>query len=191
MTAPMTSSSQPSRYSKVAITLHWMIAALIIGLIVFGMLMTKDWMPQRFAIYQWHKSFGILVLVLSVLRLIWRFTHKPPALPSGMPAWEMLAAKLTHIGFYVLMIGMPLLGWAMISASKLPIENQLFYLIPLPDLPGVSPSEAAEARFKALHDLGAKLIILLFLLHVGGALKHHFIAKDGTLARMIPALRRD
>ena len=108
-----------------------------------------------------------------------------------MKGWEVFAAKVTHIGFYALMIGVPLLGWAMVSASLLPIENKLFYLIPLPDMPGVSASEALEARLKLLHEIGAKLMILLLILHVGGALKHHFIAKDGTLARMIPALRQE
>lgn len=167
-----------------------MIAILILSLILFGFLMTQEWMPQRFKIYQWHKSFGILVLVLSVFRLAWRSTHKPPKLPQGMKNWEVIAAKITHIGFYALMIGVPLLGWAMVSASTLPIENKLFYLIPLPDVPGVTASEAAEGRLKSLHEIGAKLILLLFVLHVGGALKHHFIAKDGTLARMIPALHK-
>lgn len=151
--------------------------------------MTQEWVPQRFTIYQWHKSFGILVLVLSVFRLFWRLTHKAPALPDGMKNWEVIVAKLTHVGFYVLMIGVPLLGWAMVSASRLPIENQLFYLIPLPDMPGVPPTDLAEARLKTFHEIGAKLILLLFVLHVGGALKHHFVEKDGTLARMIPALR--
>jgi cytochrome b561 len=178
------------RYSKVAIALHWTIALLILSLIAFGFLMTQEWVPQRFTIYQWHKSFGIMVLLLSVFRLMWRLTHRPPALPAGMKSWEIIAAKITHIGFYALMIGVPLLGWAMISASRLPIENELFYLIPLPDLPGVAASDAVEARLKSLHQIGAKLILLLFVLHVGGALKHHFVAKDGTLARMIPRLAR-
>lgn len=183
--------ARPDTYSRVAITFHWAIAILIISLVIFGMLMTKEWMPNRFAIYQWHKSFGILVLILSLGRLIWRMMNPPPTLPDGMKGWEVFAAKLTHIGFYVLMIGMPLLGWAMISASKLPIQNELFYLIPLPDLPGISASEALENRFKFLHETGAKMIVLLFILHVGGALKHHFIERDGVLARMIPALRKD
>ena len=147
-------------------------------------------MPQRFKIYQWHKSFGITVLLLSVFRLVWRLTHKPPALPEGMKGWEVIAAKITHVGFYALMIGVPLLGWAMVSASTLPIQNELFYLIPLPDMPGVSASKEAAERLKSFHEIGAKLILLLFVLHVGGALKHHFIAKDGTLARMIPALKK-
>jgi len=163
---------------------------MILSLIAFGFLMTQEWMPQRFKIYQWHKSFGIVVLLLSLFRLMWRLTHKAPALPDGMKGWEIMAAKITHIGFYGLMIGVPLLGWAMISASKLPIENELFYLIPLPDMPGVTASDAVENRLKLLHEIGAKLILLLFVLHVAGALKHHFVEKDGTLARMIPALRR-
>ena len=186
----MASTATP-RYSKVAIALHWTIAILIISLLIAGMLMTQEWMPQRFKIYQWHKSFGITVLLLSVFRLIWRLTHKPPALPDGMKRWEVVSAKITHVGFYVLMIGVPLFGWAMVSASLLPIENKLFYLIPLPDMPGVSASEAVEARLKLFHEIGAKLIILLLVLHIGGALKHHFIAKDGTLARMIPGLARE
>ena len=88
------------------------------------------------------------------------------------------------------MIGVPLMGWAMISASTLPIENELFYLIPLPDLPGVSASKDLEMTFKQFHEIGAKLIILLFFLHVAGAVKHQFVAKDNLLARMIPVLRK-
>ena len=94
-------------YSRIAIILHWLIALTIIGLVVFGLLMTHDWMPNRFVIYQWHKSFGVVVLGLSMFRLIWRLTHRPPALPNGMKPIEIFLSKLTHIGFYVLMIGMP------------------------------------------------------------------------------------
>lgn len=184
-------STQSNHYSKVAIILHWMIAIMILSLIAFGFLMTQDWMPQRFTIYQWHKSFGIIVLLLSLFRLAWRLTHRAPALPDDMKGWEIAVAKLTHIGFYALMIGVPLLGWMMVSASPLPIENKLFFLIPLPDVPGVEASKSATERFKDFHEIGAKLILLLFVLHVGGALKHHLIEKDGTLARMIPRLRRD
>jgi len=159
-------------------------------LVLFGWLMTKDWMPNRFTIYQWHKSFGIVVLLLSICRLIWRMLNAPPALPSHMKNWEKLASKVTHVGFYVLMIGVPLLGWAMISASTLPLENELFYIIPLPDLPGLKPSKGLEMQLKEFHELGAKLILVLFVLHVGAALKHHFITKDNVLSRMVPWLGR-
>ena len=171
-------------YSRIAIILHWLIALTIIALVVFGLLMTHDWMPNRFVIYQWHKSFGIVVLILSVFRLIWRLTHRPPALPSGMKPIEIFLSKLTHIGFYVLMIGMPLLGWAMISASTLPIENELFYLIPLPDLPGVSESKTLEITFKQFHEIGAKLIILLFVLHMACLLYTSPSPRDKRQSRM-------
>ena len=172
------------RYTRVAVILHWMIALMIISLIVFGILMTKEWMPQRFEIYQWHKSFGIAVLVLSVARLLWRLTHKPPALTVPMPTWQKTASHTTHGLFYVLMFAMPLLGWAMVSASPLPIPTVLFGLIPLPDLPGITESDASYERFRWLHDMGARLFIALIFLHVGAALKHHFIDRDGLIGRM-------
>jgi len=107
------------RYSKVAMILHWIIAFMIVGLIIFGFLMTNPDTPNRFALYQLHKSFGICVLILSLMRLLWRLTHKPPPLPDGMKPYEIAAAKFTHIAFYVIMIGMPLLGWAMVKPQPI------------------------------------------------------------------------
>jgi cytochrome b561 len=181
-----TSVPKLNRYNTVAIVLHWMIALLIIGLIVFGLLMTQEWVPNRFVIYQWHKSIGIAVLVLSVMRLFWRLTHKPPALPTTMPKWQHLASHATHGLFYGLMIVMPLLGWAMVSASELPIPTVLFGLIPLPDMPGVPEADVVASRFRLLHEIGAKLFIALIVLHIGAALKHHFKDRDDVLRRMAP-----
>lgn len=146
--------------------------------------MTKEWVPNRFALYQWHKSFGILVLVLSIFRIIWRLGHKPPALPDHMPGWQKTVSHMTHGLFYGLMIGMPLVGWAMVSASNLPVPTILFQILPLPDMPGVMESEATYKRFQWLHEAGAKLFIALILLHVGAALKHQFFDRDGVLSRM-------
>lgn len=185
----MAASRHSDRYTRVAVALHWAIALCIIGLIVFGLLMTKEWMPNRFVIYQVHKSFGILVLVLSIMRLIWRLTHRPPPSPATMPNWQKMASYATHWAFYALMIITPLLGWAMVSASTLPVPTVLFWLIPLPDIPWIEESKALADRFKALHEIGAKLFIALILLHVGAALKHHFKDKDGVLARMMPWLK--
>jgi cytochrome b561 len=178
------------RYSKIAIAFHWAIALMIIGLIVFGILMTNPETPNRFMLYQLHKSFGVTVLILSVLRLLWRLKHKPPALPDGMKAWEVAAAKFTHIAFYAIMIGMPLLGWAMVSASPLPIGTELFWTVPWPDLPLIPESKELEDVFKGLHENIGKLTIVLILLHVGAALKHHFVIKDSVLARMVPFIKR-
>jgi len=180
-------------YSRVAIILHWMIALLIISLLVFGTLMTNPETPNRFVLYQWHKTGGIMVLLLSVLRLIWRLTHKAPPLPQGMKSWERLAAKGSHTGFYVLMIGMPLLGWAMVSASPLGIPTKLFGSIPWPHIPFLANLEVKEPIAKKLtqaHHLGGKLMIGLIVLHIGAALKHHFVNKDNVLARMLPFLGR-
>jgi len=174
------------RYNKGAIVLHWTIALLIIGLILLGLLMTQEWMPNRFAIYQWHKSIGITVLVLSVARLLWRLGHRPPPLPDTLPSWQRTASHLTHGAFYALMFAMPLLGWAMVSASELPIPTVIYGLITLPDMPGVSESKAMAERFKLLHEIGAKLFIGLIFLHVVAALKHHFADRDDVLGRMAP-----
>lgn len=177
------------RYNKGAIVLHWTIALLIIGLILFGLLMTQEWMPNRFAIYQWHKSIGMTVLVLSLARLLWRLGHRPPPLPDAMLGWQRRASHFTHGAFYVLMFAMPLLGWAMVSASDLPIPTVIYGLMTLPDMPGVSESKAAAERFKFLHEIGAKLFIALIFLHVGAALKHHFADRDDVLKRMAPLVK--
>jgi len=163
---------------------------MIIGLIVFGVLMTNPETPNRFALYQLHKSFGIMVLILSGIRLLWRLTHKPPALPDGMKPFEIIAAKFTHITFYVIMIGMPLLGWAMVSASPIPIPTRIFDIIPWPNMPGITRNEATAEFFKMLHHNIGKLTIALIVLHIGAALKHQFINKDGLLTRMFPRRHR-
>jgi len=159
--------SKSERYSKVAIGFHWLIALMIIGLIIFGILMTNP-----------------------VLRLLWRLGHKPPALPDGMEVWEIAAAKFTHIAFYIIMIGMPLLGWAMVSSTELVIPTKIFNTIPWPDMPGLPRDRALSDIFKNLHHWIGKATIALILLHIGAALKHHFINKDNILGRMIPFLRR-
>lgn len=159
---------------------------MIISLVVFGLLMTQEWVPNRFTLYQWHKSVGITVLALSVGRLIWRLTHRPPALPTTLPRWQSMASHATHGLFYILMISMPLLGWAMVSASELPIPTVLYGLIGMPDMPGIPESDVVAGRFRLLHEIGAKLFIALIILHVGAALKHHFKDRDDILRRMAP-----
>lgn len=187
-------ASQGERYTKVAIILHWVIALMIIGLIAAGILMTKlePYSSLQVNMYQIHKSFGITVLLLSLVRLIWRLTHKPPALPDHMPGWEKLAARFTHVAFYLVMIGMPLLGWAMVSVSPLNIPTKLFFTVPwphLPILPGIENKKEVEEVFKFLHANIGKATIVLILLHVGAALKHHFKEKDIVLTRMLPWIK--
>ena len=179
-----------TRYSKVAIALHWLIALLIIGQLAGGkIMMAMDGSPLKFELFQLHKSFGIVILLLSLLRLGWRLTHKAPPLPNTMPPHEKLAAKISHIGFYGLMIGIPLAGWAMVSAAPIRITTKLFDVVKWPDMPLIERSETMEKIFAQTHEIMSTLIIILLLIHIGAALKHHFKDKDDVMTRMVPRLK--
>jgi len=185
------------RYTAVAIALHWILAVLLIGMVFFGWYM-EDLREGLFAgtvsvdavqqAYNLHKTTGMLVLILSLLRLGWRLTHKTPGMPEGMKSWEKLAAHATHWAFYGLMIGMPILGWISASASELP--SFLFNNpdLPLPRLP-VPQSEGLHEVSGSIHGAGGWPILILFGLHVAAALKHQFVDRDGLIARMIPVLK--
>lgn len=178
------------RYTRTAIVLHWMIAVLIIGQLCGGKLMM--WLeptPLKFELFQLHKSFGFIILGLSLLRLGWRATHKAPPLPDNLKPWERRAAKLTHVGFYALIIGLPLSGWIMVSASTPKITTKIFKAIKVPDVPFIPRSDLAETITKTTHEVLAIAIFGLLLLHIGAALKHHFVLKDDVLARMMPWIK--
>ena len=184
-----------ARYSSVAIVLHWAIAILILGQIAGGLYMhgLPSTSPAKFTLFQLHKSFGLSVLALSLFRLGWRFTHRPPALPTAMPNWQKLAARATHWGFYALMILTPLAGWAIVSVSPTEIPTKWFGIIPIPHLPffdGVADRKGVEDILKERHEMLAFMILGLLVLHVGAAMKHLFINEDGVVASMIPPRKR-
>ena len=180
----------PARYGAVAMTLHWLIAAAIIGLLIVGKYMhgLPNTNPDKFALYQLHKSFGITVLALSLLRLGWRFTHPAPALPAAMPAWERWAAHGMHFALYAAMIGMPLSGWARVSADPIGIPTLYFGTFEVPHLPFGADRDLSYL-FHEMHELGGNLLILLLVGHVAAALKHHFWDRDDVLKRMLPGTR--
>jgi cytochrome b561 len=172
-------------YHPLAVALHWLLGLALVGMFVMGLYMTDlPFSPQRLKLYNWHKWAGALVLTLSFVRLVWRLTHRPPALPvhieAGMPAWQRVAHHATHAGLYVLFFATPLLGWAYSSAAGFPIV--LFGLVPLPDF--VPVSESLAEALKPLHKFSAQAMAALVLLHVAGALKHQLIDRDGLLRRM-------
>lgn len=182
------------RYTKVAITLHWLIAISILGLLAIGLTMeNKDIYPQnvQFQLFQFHKSLGLSVLVLSVARLLWRLLHKPPALPAEMPAWEVFAAKATHWAFYGLMFAIPLTGWALVSTSSWGLPTIWFGLFEWPHLPldFLGNKESVNDASGDAHELLAYLLMALLAMHVGAALKHYVWNRDNVVSHMIPILK--
>lgn len=179
------------RYSTVAILLHWAIAlAIVLQIILAGRMEGRT--PTAFAITQLHKSVGITILLLTLIRIGWRLVNPPPPMPATMAPWERVLARITHAGFYVIMLGMPLTGWLMVSASRIEIPTLLYGVVPWPMVPGIPElAPAAKKMWHAFalnaHHLGAKLIYVLLALHVAGALKHQLFSKDEpVLARMAP-----
>ena len=169
-----------ARYGGVAILLHWLLALMIVGAFGVGLYMADlPVSPSRLKLYSYHKWAGITILALSALRLLWRLTHRPPADPP-MPAWQARAAHATHGLLYALFFIVPLVGWAYSSAAGFPIV--WFGVLPLPDF--VPVDKALAEAIKPWHQRSAMLLAALVLLHVAGALKHHWIDRDGLLRRM-------
>lgn len=181
-----------SRYAVVAIILHWLIALAIVAQVSIAWRMGGKPTPQSFALIQLHKSIGISILAFSIVRLGWRLTNPPPKEPAGLATWERVLSQVVHWGFYVIMIGMPLTGWLMVSASKTAIPTVLFWSVPLANLPGIDRlTPAAKAMAHAIGENGHSLLAWgiygLFVLHVGGALKHQvFDRSPPILPRMAP-----
>jgi len=185
---PITSSTS---YGTVAKTLHWLIAAAIVTMLVIGWTMTSlpRNNPHIFALFQWHKSIGITILLLSLFRLGWRLMHPAPPLPAGMPAWEKFAARATHVLFYVLIIGMPLTGWVIVSTSPFNLPTMLYGIIPwphLPVLPDLANKKEIGHTFGDVHGILAYIMAGLLVLHVAAAHKHHWFDRDDVLTRMAP-----
>jgi cytochrome b561/polyisoprenoid-binding protein YceI len=184
-----------SRYSAVAIILHWLIAAAIVFQVIIAWRMGGGRTPEGFALVQLHKSIGITVLLLSLVRLGWRLTHRPPPLPAGMATWEKALAKVAHVGLYAIMIGLPITGWIMVSASRIQVPTLLFGVIPWPHVPGLAHlAEPAKSAWHAFGETGHEVLAwgayLLVALHVAGALKHQLFSKDEpVLAHMAPGTK--
>lgn len=183
-----------TRYSTVAIVLHWLIAAAIIFQVILAWRMDGR-TPQGFALIQLHKSVGLSILLFSLARLAWRLTHRPPPLPESLASWERSLAKITHIGLYVIMIGMPITGWIMVSTSRIQVPTLLYGLVPWPHVPGLAHlTGAAKTAWNSFGHTGHEALAwgayLLIALHVAGALKHQLFSRDEPiLAHMAPGAK--
>ncbi|WP_372783793.1 cytochrome b/b6 domain-containing protein [Phenylobacterium sp.] len=181
-----------SRYASVAIALHWLIALAIVAQVTVAWRMGGPRTPDNFALLQLHKSIGVTILVLSILRLGWRLTNPPPPEPPGLARWEIVLSQIVHWGFYVIMIGMPLTGWLMVSTSRIQIPTLLYGQVLWPNIPGIEGLDHATRKLAHSvgengHGLLAWGFYALFVLHVAGALKHQLFERDTpVLSRMAP-----
>lgn len=170
-------------WDRLARTLHWSIALLVLVQVPLGWLASAwELSPAKLHLFVWHKSLGVLVLVLMVLRIGWRSTHRAPPWPRGMTRTERTAAHLTHAALYLVLVLLPVTGLIINSAAGVPFS--VFWLVPLPSL--AEPSEAVAQTAARVH-LGLSLALAALLaLHVGAALRHHFVLRDDVLRRMLP-----
>ena len=179
---PPTSSP---RYTGLAIVLHWLVGVAIVGSFAVGLYMVDlPLSPQKLKIYSWHKWAGLTIFLLVMVRLAWRLTHRPPALPAAMPAWQVSAAAATHVLLYLLMFAIPLTGWLTSSAKG--FQTVYFGVLPLPDL--LQKNVELGEFLQQIHMLLNYTMAALVAAHAGAALKHHFFDRDDVLARMLPLL---
>jgi len=186
MTSARARSTVSTRYTAVAIALHWIIAAVIAGTFALGLYMHDlPASPLKLRLYSYHKWIGVTIFLLVVFRLLWRLTHRAPASPPHMPRWQRIAAAGSHLLLYVLTLIIPLSGWLFSSASGF----KVMYLgkIPLPDL--VGKDRVLAEQLQLTHELLNYFLAAVVLLHVAAALKHHWVDRDDVLKRMLPAPR--
>jgi cytochrome b561 len=172
------------RYTNVAFAIHWTVVALVIVQIYLGHTFHDlPRGPARSEMFTWHKTLGVTILLLTLDRLAWRLTHKPPPFPPQLPRWERIAAVWNHRIFYVLLIVIPLTGLATISAGR-EGATELVGGIPFPLIPGLP--EPAGDTFGGVHEALIWLTIALVVLHAAAALKHQFVDKSRVSGRMPP-----
>ena len=171
-----------TRYGALAQLFHWVIVVLIITQFVLAL--WADGLPpiKKLGVLGTHKSIGITILMLAVLRLAWRLFNPVPLQPRGMPRWQELSAHVSHFLLYALLFITPVLGWLMSSARSFSVSY--FGLFTLPDL--IEPNRPAYERLHDFHELMASTLAVLAIIHIAAALKHHFFDRDDVLRRMLP-----
>lgn len=196
--ADQASSPAVRRYTTVAIILHWLMALLIIWQIWIGIWMTgaiNDPASQAAAYeaFQFHKSLGLSLLVLAVLRLVWRLAHRVPPMPAHMPGWQKIGARASHIALYIFIVAIPLTGWIYVSTGwnsqtgmAFSIPTIWFGLFEWPHIPGLDGNGPLADFAIGMHEFLAYSLIALLVVHVGAALKHHFADRDHVLWSMLP-----
>jgi len=173
------------RYSNTAVTLHWITVLLVLFQACLGFRFgLSEPGPGRDNVFVWHKSVGVVILLLTLGRLAYRLKNPPPPFPPELPAWERFAAVWNHRLFYFLLIAMPIVGFISVSGFADGPTTPLVGGIMVPVIPGISKETGEMAG--DIHAMSAFLLIALILLHVGAALKHQFVDRWRGSARMPP-----
>lgn len=168
-------------FSLPARVLHWVMAVMVVAMLFIGVGMVASVSERHAVLVAIHKPLGVAVLVLVCVRVAVRLSSRPPALPADMPAWQRFAAHGSHLVLYVLMIAMPLVGWAMLSAVGYPVT-----LGGGVQLPAIVPADPILfAWLRHVHRWLAYLLFATFLAHLGAALYHGLIRKDGVVSAMV------
>lgn len=182
-----TATVPADRYSRGAVILHWLIAVLIAFNFVAAWVSEDMPKEAKMQVMANHKAVGITILLLTVLRIVWRLMHKAPPLIESLKAWEAALARVTHAALYFVMLVVPLAGWGLHSAFSKGAPVGIFGLFGFPALP-VGSDKPTIGMFHELHEVFATLMLVLISLHVLAALKHQFVDKDATLRRIVPWL---
>ena len=171
-----------STYSKASILLHWAIALIVMLMLMLSFFLDEVPKPFQSSAYMLHKSFGLTVLFLMIVRILWIMHKGRPTLPVTVPVWEQRFSRFVQYSFYLLLLAEPLCGWIMsMAGGRIPVYFGL-YPMPLP----IESNKALATLMKQSHKTIAWCLITLLILHIAGALKHHFIDKDTVLKRMLP-----
>lgn len=177
-----------SRYSKGAITLHWLMAVMIIGNLAGGFL--HDFVPndagQRTLVMGLHKSFGLTIIALTLARIGWRLANPPPAFPHYFTSGERLLARAAHAGFYLMMLALPLSGWVMADRNNRPLS-----FFGLTDVPKFGVAKPIADAAHELHEILGWAMLALLALHIAGLIKHMVLDRDNLLVRMGVGGHRD
>lgn len=169
-------------WGAVARGFHWLIAALILVQFAVGSIAEEMKLtPAKLDLFVWHKSIGVTVLLLALLRLVWRLANPPPAPPSGMPNWEHKLAALAHGLIYALIFAVPLSGWLVSDASRVPFKA--YFVVPMPDF--IATNHDLQEAAAEVHEVLTTALLLIVILHVAAALRHHFLLRDDVLRRML------
>jgi cytochrome b561 len=169
-------------WGSLARLLHWFIAALVFVQVGLGWA-AVSWplSPTKLDLFVWHKSAGMLILALMLVRLGWRLANPTPALPTDMPPLERRAARASHLLLYLLLVLLPVTGWILNSAANVPFR--IFRLVPLPAI--VAPDERLADAATTIHFAVFVALALLSIVHIAAALRHHFVMRNDVLARML------